>query len=259
MARGVQAGRGEVKTEIAMTAPMRLAVLIDAENISPKLADRIFEKVAPLGTVVVRRLYGDFGGQAASWIPAAERHALQPRHCIPRAEAKNGADITLAVDAMDLLHAGAFEGLCIVSSDSDFGAVVQRVRETGREVFGIGENLATVRYRNACTDFFALHPPAEAKAVEPVEKKTAPIKKVPTHLDVASALPEIRAAVELCDMDAQGWYHLPAFGKMARSKGVAPERFGSATMGKLLTATRQYEVSGHHFRPIGLKAVAGGQ
>ena len=230
-----------------MKPDTRLAVLIDAENISHKQADRIFELVAPLGTAAVRRLYGDFRGPAGSWEDAAARHALDARQCFASGKGKNGADIALAVGATDLLRDGTVDAFCIVSSDSDFASLMGRIRAEGRKAFGIGRSTTSKGYQRACTEFHTLDPLPAASA-----PKVAP--RAPRD-----ALPDIQRALEACTADPDGSYSLSAFGKEARRVGINPKEYGCAGIGKLLKATGKYTVDAHHFRPLKLKAVAGGQ
>ena len=117
----------------------RLAVLIDADNTSPAWAEAIFEEVATLGEASVRRIYGDFSNQQLSgWNKKLENFAVLPHQQFAYTKGKNSSDITLVIDAMDLLHSGRFDGFVLVSSDSDFTRLASRIREQGLDVFGIG-------------------------------------------------------------------------------------------------------------------------
>ena len=99
----------------------RLAVLIDADNTSAKIADGLFEEVAKIGEASVRRIYGDFSGtRSKAWADVLAKHAIIPQQQFAYTTGKNASDITLVIDAMDLLHSGRFDGFCLVSSDSDF-------------------------------------------------------------------------------------------------------------------------------------------
>ncbi|MCO5147349.1 MAG: NYN domain-containing protein, partial [Aquamicrobium sp.] len=99
----------------------RLAVLIDADNTSPRIADGLFEEIAQIGEASVRRIYGDFSqGRSKGWADILAKHAIIPQQQFAYTTGKNASDITLVIDAMDLLHSGRFDGFCLVSSDSDF-------------------------------------------------------------------------------------------------------------------------------------------
>ena len=99
----------------------RLAVLIDADNASAKIADGLFEEIAKIGEASVRRIYGDFSSaRSKGWADILSKHAIIPHQQFAYTTGKNASDITLVIDAMDLLHSGRFDGFCLVSSDSDF-------------------------------------------------------------------------------------------------------------------------------------------
>src|SRR6478735_8301810 len=134
--------------------PPRLAVLIDADNTSPKVADKLFEEVAKIGEASLRRIYGDFSrGQLSGWEPVLNKHAILAQQQFAYTTGKNSTDITLVIDAMDLLHSGRFDGFCLVSSDSDFTRLAARIREHGIDVFGFGEQKTPESFRQACRRF----------------------------------------------------------------------------------------------------------
>src|ERR1700755_3671276 len=108
----------------------RLAVLIDADNASSKIADGLFEEIAKLGEASVRRIYGDFSStRSKGWTDILAKHAIIPQQQFAYTTGKNASDITLVIDAMDLLHSGRFDGFCLVSWDSDYTRLAARIRE----------------------------------------------------------------------------------------------------------------------------------
>ena len=95
----------------------RLAVLIDADNTSAKIADRLFEEIAQLGEASVRRIYGDFTRSGLrGWTDILAKHAIIAHQQFAYVTGKNASDIGLVIDAMDILHSGKFDGFVIVSS-----------------------------------------------------------------------------------------------------------------------------------------------
>lgn len=114
----------------------RIAVLIDADNISAKHAHQIFSQAATLGTPVIRRIFGRPSAMV-DWQEAARAAVCETRGLLPGRSAKNGTDIALAVDAMDILHAGGLQAFCIVSNDRDFMPLANRLRAAGRPVHAI--------------------------------------------------------------------------------------------------------------------------
>jgi uncharacterized protein (TIGR00288 family) len=147
-----------VATESAMeTEARRVAVLIDADNASAAHAAGIFEEVAKHGEANVRRIYGDFSGtRLRSWRAQMQPLAIVPQQTFNYTTGKNAADISLVIDAMDLMHTGAVDLFCLVSSDSDFTRLAQRLRESGKTVIGFGERKTPPAFRNACNRFIYL-------------------------------------------------------------------------------------------------------
>ncbi len=132
----------------------RLAVLIDADNASAKIADGLFEEIAKIGEASVRRIYGDFSGtRSKAWADILAKHAIIPQQQFAYTTGKNASDITLVIDAMDLLHRGRIDGFCLVSSDSDFTRLAAHIREQGVDVYGFGERKTPESFRQACRRF----------------------------------------------------------------------------------------------------------
>lgn len=183
----------------------RLAVLIDADNTSPKIADGLFEEIATLGEASVRRLYGDFTSpRMKGWLDVVARHAIIEHQQRAYTSGKNASDIALVIDAMDLLHSGRFQGFCLVSSDSDFTRLASRIREQGLDVFGFGEQKTPESFRQACKRFIYTENLVEKPAAEPARSKAL---RPPS-----AAVPIIRKAIAQIDPE-EGWVSLSAVGK----------------------------------------------
>ncbi len=136
------------------TRSPRLAVLIDADNASAKIADGLFEEIAKFGEASARRIYGDFSKpNSKGWADILSKHAIIPQQQFAYTTGKNASDITLVIDAMDLMHSDRFEGFCLVSSDSDFTRLASRIREYGLKVYGFGEQKTPESFRQACDRF----------------------------------------------------------------------------------------------------------
>ena len=199
--------------------PKSLAVLIDADNTSARYAHAIFEEIVKLGEANVRRIYGDFSGaRLAGWDDAIQSLAILQHQQRNNTTGKNAADIALVIDAMDLMHRGRLDGVCLISSDSDFTRLTQRLREDGLAVYGFGEHKTPVAFRNACSRFIYVEnliqsSPAKGEASDvpaaPTAKKEAPSKAVKI----------IAKAIE--DSDDDGWTNLSGVG--SRILGAAPD------------------------------------
>ena len=135
----------------------RLAVLIDADNTSPKRTREKFEELASYGTLTVQRAYGDWTDQRLSgWKGELHRHAISPMQQFANTSGKNATDSALIIDAMDLLYAGNVGGFVIVSSDADFTKLATRLRESGMTVYGLGQRKTPKPFVEACDKFIYL-------------------------------------------------------------------------------------------------------
>ncbi len=133
---------------------LRLAVLIDADNVSASVLEDLLTEIAKFGEAAVRRIYGDFTAPTSSqWKKYLNKHAIKPVQQFAYTTGKNVTDSTLIIDAMDLLYTRRFDGFCLVSSDSDFTGLATRIREEGLLVLGFGEEKTPEAFRNACHKF----------------------------------------------------------------------------------------------------------
>ncbi len=132
----------------------RFALLIDADNAQAKAIDAILIEAARYGDATSRRCYGDWTNpHSKSWKDVLNKHAIQPIQQFAYTAGKNATDSALIIDAMDLLYTGKFNGFFLVSSDSDFTKLAQRLREAGLEVIGIGKRTTPEAFRQACNKF----------------------------------------------------------------------------------------------------------
>ena len=131
-----------------------LAVLIDGDNVSPKVIGDLLPFLATYGTASVRRIYGDWTSPNMNgWKACLLECSIQPIQQFAYTTGKNATDGAMIIDAMELLYTGRFSGFCIVSSDSDFTRLAARIREQGVAVYGFGERKTVPAFRNACTSF----------------------------------------------------------------------------------------------------------
>lgn len=132
----------------------KLALLIDADNISPKYVDPILDELIKYGTVTYKRIYGDWtSNQKSSWKEALLTHSISPIQQFSYTNGKNATDSAMIIDAMDILYTSHVDGFCIVSSDSDFTRLASRIRESGLLVIGMGEKKTPIAFRKACDVF----------------------------------------------------------------------------------------------------------
>jgi uncharacterized LabA/DUF88 family protein len=171
----------------------RLAVLIDADNAQPAVIEGLLAEVAKFGVASVKRIYGNWtSNQMGQWKGELLTHSLSPVQQFAYTSGKNATDSSLIIDAMDLMYTGRFDGFCLVSSDSDFTRLAQRLREEGLTVYGFGERKTPDAFVKACDKFVyteVLRPAAAAapKPAKPAAKKGPP---PPGRKGRATATPE---------------------------------------------------------------------
>jgi uncharacterized LabA/DUF88 family protein len=218
----------------------RLAVLIDADNASAKIADGLFEEIAKIGEASVRRIYGDFShARTRAWAEVLSKHAIIPQQQFAYITGKNASDITLVIDAMDLLHSGRFHGFCLVSSDSDFTRLAARIREQGVDVFGFGEQKTPESFRQACRKFVYtenLLPTAPANAQD-ATRTAKPLQ--PT----SAATPVIKKVIAQMESE-DGWVPLGAVGNQLANlvSDFDPRNFGFRKLSDLVRKTNAFEI-----------------
>lgn len=204
----------------------RLAVLIDADNVSASVIEGLLAEIASFGETTVKRIYGDFTSPASSqWKKVLNKYAIKPVQQFAYTTGKNATDSTLIIDAMDLLYTRRFDGFCLVSSDSDFTGLALRIREEGLTVLGFGEQKTPEAFRNACHKFIfteVLRPAASHEnGATVLANETSPVKSAaiatnPPALISDQRLKEfphnffLQALEKACD--DSGWANLASFG-----------------------------------------------
>ena len=132
----------------------RLAVLIDAENISIKYVKVILDEISNYGIATYKRAYGDCTNPVLKgWKEEVLKNSITPMQTYSYTQGKNSTDSAMIIDAMDILYSGKVDGFCIVSSDSDFTRLASRLREAGMLVVGMGEKKTVEAFRTSCTMF----------------------------------------------------------------------------------------------------------
>jgi uncharacterized LabA/DUF88 family protein len=215
----------------------RLAVLIDADNAQASMIEGLLSEVAKYGVASVKRIYGDFTSTRASqWKQKLLEHSINPVQQFAYTSGKNATDSSLIIDAMDLMYTGRFDGMCLVSSDSDFTRLAQRLREEGLTVYGFGERKTPDAFVQACdkfiyTEVLRAAAPAATPSSRPAKRAKAPGKtgkeasQAPAQVSatIAAAPPPgkptalplpldlLRRAIEDAS-DEAGWAHLGAVG-----------------------------------------------
>jgi uncharacterized LabA/DUF88 family protein len=224
----------------------RLAVLIDADNAQPSIADGLLVEVANYGTAHVKRAYGDWTGAGLrGWKEQLHSHSIQPMQQFSYTTGKNATDAAMIIDAMDLLYTGRFDGFCIISSDSDFTRLASRLRESGLTVYGFGERKTPKPFVSACDKFIYtenLRTPA-ASTAPTGNVPTAPRALNPEQLRADTALVnQLSSAVEAASGE-DGWSPLATVGHpITKQRSDFDARtYGYPKLGLLIEATGLFE------------------
>ena len=254
----------------------RLAVLIDADNAQPSVIEGLLAEVAKYGVASVKRIYGDFTSpRMTQWKAALLRHSISPAQQFAYTSGKNATDSSMIIDAMDLLYTRRFDGFCLVSSDSDFTRLAQRVREEGLTVYGFGEKKTPDPFVRACDKFIytevlrtapASGEAAKSAPAKPAKKATKTVAPRPASAPAPPAPPVesrdkqverlprelIRQAIEEAS-DDQGWAFLGSVGSYLNKiqPDFDPRLYGHRKLSDL------FKHQPKHFA-IDERAVAGG-
>jgi uncharacterized LabA/DUF88 family protein len=217
---------------------LRLAVLIDADNIPYSNVRGMLEEIAKYGTPTFKRIYGDWTKPTISgWKSVLLENAITPVQQYSYTKGKNSTDSALIIDGMDILYSGKVDGFCIVSSDSDFTRLATRLREAGMKVIGIGERKTPHPFIVACDKFIYLEiitssaaspdsTPEVRKRGKPVVKKK---KKEETEQQSPAVIVKRLIASSITDIaDENGWAYLGDVGNLILKKqpDFDPRNFG---------------------------------
>jgi uncharacterized LabA/DUF88 family protein len=219
-----------------------LAVLIDADNAHPSIVEGLLAEVAKLGVASVKRIYGDWTTpNLAQWKQVLLEHSIQPIQQFRYTNGKNATDSAMIIDAMDLLYAGHFAGFCLVSSDSDFTRLAARIRESGRRVYGFGEEKTPRPFVSACDRF--IYTEVFAKKQEgDLESNLVPKSARELRGDTR-LLNLIRGGIQ-ASSDESGWAQLSPVGNFINrtANDFDPRNYGYAKLSELITAIGLFDV-----------------
>ena len=222
-----------------------LAVLIDADNVVARNAEAILKEITAYGEPALRRVYGDWSNpQLNGWKEKARQLGLVTHQESANTKGKNASDIGLVIDAMDILHAGKFDGFVLVSSDSDFTRLASRIREEGLEVIGIGEAKTPEALRNVCNRFVFIENIVE----DPEPAKGAAAKSGAKRSPKEAVDLIIRAMAKIDQED--DWYLLGLIGQriVADNPDFDTRTYGKRKLSDLVGDLKRFETKreGNH-------------
>lgn len=211
----------------------KLAVLIDADNAQASVCAELLAEVSKLGVATVKRAYGDWTTtNLKGWKVHLHKHAIQPVQQFSYTQGRNSTDSSLIVDAMDLLHEGRLDGFCLVSSDSDFTRLANRVRESGLLVYGFGEKKTPEPFVSACDKFVYTEILRNLKDSDRSDESKNPELKA-----------AITSAIDAVSRD-DGWAPLSAVGSYINKNmpSFDPRNYGYDKLGKLVKSLKYLEI-----------------
>lgn len=226
----------------------KMAVLIDADNVSDKYIKYIFDEISNHGTPTYKRIYGDWTNPSlSSWKTVLLKYSITPIQQYSYTTGKNSTDSALIIDAMDILYSKNVDGFCIVSSDSDFTRLAARLREAGMYVVGIGEKKTPLPFITACEKFKYLEVLAtipanheKSPATIKTERQAAPQEGM---AGVEELIQTIRTIVNETS-DDDGWAFLGEVGKRLNKRypDFDTRNYGHGKLTPLISSLKQFEI-----------------
>jgi NYN domain/OST-HTH/LOTUS domain len=243
-----------------LTHDIKLAVLIDADNVSSFNIREMLEEIAKYGTPTFKRIYGDWTKPNLNhWKEVLLDNSITPIQQYGYTTGKNATDSAMIIDAMDILYTGRVEGFCLVSSDSDFTRLASRLREAGMKVFGLGEKKTPTAFISACNKFIYLEilkKPVLAAVVSKVkiESSTKENKRQKKSFSPAAPAPSLSKidhhTIQLLTnsvldlTDESGWASLSEVGNLLLKKksNFDPRNYGFTKLLPLVKSLGNLEV-----------------
>jgi len=225
----------------------KMAVLIDADNVSDKYIKYILAEISSHGTPTYKRIYGDWTNpNLSSWKGVLLNYSITPIQQYSYTTGKNSTDSALIIDAMDILYSKNVDGFCIVSSDSDFTRLAARLREAGMYVVGMGEKKTPLPFITACEKFKYLEVLAAPTAAEKNPAAGKVEKTTPSEEGMAGItelIETIRTIVNETS-DDDGWAFLGEVGKRLNKRypDFDTRNYGHAKLTPLISSLKQFEI-----------------
>src|SRR5881392_960854 len=210
-----------------------IALLIDADNASPDHLDEVLLVLGELGTINIRRAYGNWAkASLKGWGLLTGLHSIIPMQQFDVVKGKSATDMRMTIDAMDLLYRGNVDGFGIMSSDSDFLPLAQRIREDGLNVYGFGTAKTPLSFQQACSRFFDVAALADANNNDHSDN--------PIDEDLLNVL---GAAYKASKRDDEGYAPLSELGQRAKAvSSFAVRNYGFTRLSDLIRAVPNFEV-----------------
>lgn len=233
-----------------MEANRRLMLMIDGDNAQAALLPQILTEVSKHGVLKIRRVYGDWASpQLKPWKELLHTYALKPEQQFSYTTGKNATDIALIIDAMDFINTGGIDGICIVSSDSDYTPLATRIREKNLFVMGIGRKRTARAFVNACDVFVYTENlqadadgQAESSQPELSDNVTSTSETIAENKNEPVPIEKLfRTAFDSTVQD-DGWAHLGTLGSTLRKldPGFDPRTYGHKLLSQLVQSNPDF-------------------
>ncbi|MEZ4978630.1 MAG: NYN domain-containing protein [Chitinophagales bacterium] len=224
-----------------MIKEIKLAVLIDGDNIPAKYIKEMMQEIAKYGTPTIKRIYGDWTKpHLGKWKEVLLENAINPIQQYAYTTGKNATDSAMIIDAMDIPYSNKVDGFCLVSSDSDFTKLATRLRESGLRVIGIGEKKTPDPFIVACDKFIYLEILASDEEGDGPKEKT---KKANLDKVTPKVIQFLKTSVsDVADED--GWAFLGDVGSLLLKKqaNFDSRNFGFEKLTPLFESLPQFEI-----------------
>jgi hypothetical protein len=241
------------------TPTRNIALLIDADNASWHALDPVLTVLAELGTINIRRVYGNWSKPGLKgWQDMSIKYGLEPQQQFDLTKGKNATDMKMTIDAMDLLFRGRVEGFGLMSSDSDFMPLATRIKQDGLPVYGFGRAMTPEGFRAACTRFIdvdkliadAAPPKRPVNEDVPLDQSLPPpiggvpvkpsAKRLPVDEELLTRLID---AYDASKRDEKGFVSLSAMGQLAANRSSFDVRnYGYKRLSDLIEAVPNFQI-----------------
>jgi len=224
-----------------------IAMLIDCDNASPYAIKGILKELSKYGEVIVRQAYGNWNNpQLGPWMERLLEHSIKPIQQFDYTRGKNATDIAMVIDAMDLMYTRELDGFALVTSDSDFTPLAQRLMSNGLTVYGFGEKKTPKAFINSCSQFiFTENLEKEEKQSKSRTKEVVKKKKTKkTATEAESKIDAVLEDEEFIDLlltglrkteGADGWVNVSDLGQyLSNNSAFSPVNYGYEKLGALL-------------------------
>lgn len=221
---------------------MRIALLIDCDNVSSTAVEGVLAELAKHGTVNVRHAHGDWKSSYLSgWVEKLHPNAIRPLQQFAYTSGKNATDAAMIIDAMDLLYSKNVDGFALMTSDSDFTPLVMRILESGLPVFGFGERKTPLAFVQACSQFIYIENLVPAAQAATGQAATEPVRDSMLTEDPVLRQLLVNAVNQTSEID--GWSHLSKVGKyVSNTSSFSPINYGYKKLSEVLRASGMFDI-----------------